>query len=292
MEKTPPIIAMPVAPPTAADGVESEREGGYSSEPLSKRPGRRRQLLFIDPDMQIPQDAMQAQIQDTLVETASLSQVLLERPSQHRVSPAELFSMPCSTNFHPDIQYHWNRATVSSSLPPSAEGRERDSRVETEQDMEVVREDRRKHKDSSIREVSTELIESALASEASAVSEVLLEVSKDDQDQITPVGRWSPVEGAPAPMAGILEEQVELPAGEMAEAVGTTESLLELVSRYFVHYGEVYFDTLLPPEADRSTAAHLLCTLLELVSVKKLSVNQAMPYGSIAISPGQLFAMA
>ncbi|XP_035271839.1 REC8 meiotic recombination protein b [Anguilla anguilla] len=304
MEKTPPTIAMPVAPPSRPGGEESEREGGSSSELLhgevpAKRPVRRRQLLFIDPDMQIPQDAMQAQIQNTLVETTSLSQVLLERPSQQRVSPAELFSKPCSTVIHPDLLSQWNRAAVSS-LPSSAERRkavEGDSKSEAEREMEVVRkevEGGRKHKDSSIREISAELIESALASEASAVSEAFLEVSKDDlpQDQATPVGRWSPIEGAPVPMEGIPEEQVKLPPGDLGETVGTTESLLELVSQYLMHYGKVYFDSLLPPETDRSTAAHLLSALLELVCVRKLSVSQAKPYGSIAISSGQLFAVA
>ncbi|KAJ8374897.1 hypothetical protein SKAU_G00054770 [Synaphobranchus kaupii] len=297
MEKTPPIISMPVSPPTRPSGVELERGGGSSSELLhsevpSKRPRRRRQLLFIDPDMQITQDAMQAQIQNTLVETTSLSQVLLERPFQHKVSPAELLSIPCSTQFHPDILSQWKRAVVSSPCPPSAERRkaaEGDSEPEAERAMEVVRKEVEggRKQDSSIKEVSAELIESALASEASAASEVLLEVSKEDQpqDQITPVRRWSPVGGIP-------EEQVELPAGEMGEAVVTTESLLELVSHYLMHYGEVYFHSLLPSETDRSTAAHLLCTLLELVGVRKLSVKQAKPYGSIAISPGQLFAMA
>ncbi|KAJ8413234.1 hypothetical protein AAFF_G00092300 [Aldrovandia affinis] len=305
MEKTPSSVS--AAPPSRRNGEESEREGAGSSSELlrgevpPKRSGRRRQLLFIDPHMQIPQDAMQAQIQDVLVETVSLSQVLMEGPSQRRVPPEELFCTPCTTQLHPDILSLWKRGAVCSPLPPSAEGQtrgERGSKPGGEREMEVVREEEeeievtRKRKDSSIREVSMDLIESTLASEASAASEVLLELSKDDQSQdlTPPVRRWSPLEGAPpVPMEGIPEEQVELPEGETGEGEVTAESLLGLLSRYFMSYEQVHFDSLLPLEVDRSTVAQVLSKVLELVSVRKLSVSQAKPYASIAISPGQQF---
>ncbi|KAJ8277535.1 hypothetical protein GJAV_G00076270 [Gymnothorax javanicus] len=295
-ETTPSSIVIPVAPPTRPN-EKSEGEGSsgsvlFNDEIVSKRPRGRRQLLFMDPNMQIPQDAMQAQIQNTLVETTSL--VLLAGPSQHRLSPAELLNMPCSSNFHPDIMALWTR---SISLPPSAEGRkaeEGELMPESERDMEVVRKESTKHKDSGIREVSAELIESALASEASAVSEILLEVPKDDQpqDQITPIRRWSPIEGAPVPMEGIPEEHVELPPRVMGELVVTTESLQELICHYLMRNGKVYFESLLPPETNRSTAAQVFCIVLELVSARKIGVSQAKPYGSITISPGQQFAIA
>ncbi|XP_036410735.1 REC8 meiotic recombination protein b [Megalops cyprinoides] len=241
MEKTPSPVSVPVAPPSRESMEEPEKERergreGSSSEILHgdippKQQGRRRQLLFIDPQMQIPQDEMQAQIQDNLAETVPLSQVLLGSPSQLRVQPAELLSAACCCEF-PAFLSHRQRPGVTNA------------ELESEREIEVAREE-------------TEGGSSAVM--VSAASEVLLEVSKEDgsRDHITPTKRWSPIEAAPVPMEEIPEERVELPEGEV-----TVESLLGLVSLYLKRFGEISFDSLLHPKANRSIAARVFCKLL------------------------------
>ncbi|CDQ70383.1 unnamed protein product [Oncorhynchus mykiss] len=123
-------------------------------------------------------------------------------------------------------------------------------------------------------------------------AEVLLDVSREDKslEQITPVSRWSPMEEAPVPMEAIEEEHVALPDRE-EETDGrgvTAEGLLSVVSSYLLRFGKVTFYSLLPLEADRTTAAHILSKLLELVSAGDLAVCQAEPYSPITIIPGPL----
>uniref|UniRef100_A0A8C2XHH1 REC8 meiotic recombination protein b n=1 Tax=Cyclopterus lumpus TaxID=8103 RepID=A0A8C2XHH1_CYCLU len=84
----------------------------------------------------------------------------------------------------------------------------------------------------------------------------MLDMSKEDKsvsDAITPASRWSPQEEAQLRMEPIAEENVDMP-----EAQNEAEDML----RYFIQFGEITFDSLMPPEADRTTAAHTLYKLL------------------------------
>ncbi|XP_056155179.1 REC8 meiotic recombination protein b [Lampris incognitus] len=130
-----------------------------------------------------------------------------------------------------------------------------------------------------------------LTSPSRSASDVVLDVSKDDKslsDPITPASRWSPQEEPRMPMEPIMEEYVELPEvqTEFQNMGIPANHLLSLVSSRLQRFGEVTFDSLLPLEADRITAANTLAKLLELVSARELAVQQNKPYKTITITYG------
>uniref|UniRef100_A0A3B1IVS3 REC8 meiotic recombination protein b n=1 Tax=Astyanax mexicanus TaxID=7994 RepID=A0A3B1IVS3_ASTMX len=53
-------------------------------------------------------------------------------------------------------------------------------------------------------------------------------------------------------------------------------------------FGKVFFSSLVPPEVDRCSAAHVFYKVLELTCERKLSVKQSEPYGPITISRARL----
>ncbi|XP_014036536.1 REC8 meiotic recombination protein b isoform X4 [Salmo salar] len=232
MEMTPPQVAMPSAPDTEREGEsasQSERGTEKAAEsscgelphidaPPPKRRGRRRQLIFADPQVQISQDTMRVQIEDTKVETLLLSQVLINFPAQKKLLPAELYTAPSGSLLHPDLLLLWKQCAVLTTLPRTGErGREEETEEEGSSEMERVRiEVERKRTDSSMREIPQELLKSGGAAPSEASAEFLLDVSREDKslEQITPVSRWSPMEEAPVPMEAIEEEHVALPGRE------------------------------------------------------------------------------
>uniref|UniRef100_A0A8C7KLA9 REC8 meiotic recombination protein b n=2 Tax=Oncorhynchus kisutch TaxID=8019 RepID=A0A8C7KLA9_ONCKI len=310
MEMTPPPqVAMPSAPDTSERAGESASQSERGTEkaaesscgelphidaPPPMRRGRRRQLIFADPQVQISQDTMRVQIEDTKAETLLLSQVLINFPAQKKLLPAELYTAPSGSLLHPDLLLLWKQCAILTTLPRTGErGREEETEEEGSSEMERVRiEVERKRMDSSMREIPRELLKSGGTAPSEASAEVLLDVSREDKslEQITPVSRWSPMEEAPVPMEAIEEEHVALPDRE-EETEGrevTAEGLLSVVSSYLLRFGKVTFYSLLPLEADRTTAAHILSKLLELVSAGDLAVCQTEPYSPITIIPGPL----
>lgn len=288
LEMTPPPITMPPTTEASERDVEMER----SSETLlqsvpPKRRGRKRQLIFADQNTQITQDAMRQQINNPLIETQSLSDVLLSIPASRKASAAVLLGTPCNMLIHPDLQKLWKCSSVSSTLPrPSRKRQAQEEGGLLEMEKERATERSRE----SSREVVRESSEVALLlSELSAGSDVLLDVSKGDKSQcdlITPTNRWSPIEVAPVSMEVILEEHVELPQGETVPEMSdiTTDDLLRLIIGFIKRFGKVSFYSLLPPEAERSTPAHLFYKILELLGDLRLSVRQTEPFGVITIT--------
>ncbi|XP_010884110.3 REC8 meiotic recombination protein b isoform X2 [Esox lucius] len=263
---------------------------------------RRRQLIFADPHVQISQDAMRLQIEDALTESVPMSQVLISLPA-HRTT-AKLFNNPTSSLLHPDLLSLWTQC-ASFSAPPHHE--ERPGQGETEEDGSSALDQLRKEgemermksevelrrRDHCMREIPEELLETEGAAPSEASAEVLLDVSKEDKslEQITPVSIGSLIEEAPVPMEAILEEIVDLPDRNEEAREGSTEALLSWVSSILRKFGKVYFQSLLPLEADRTTAAHMLSKLLVLVSTRDLSAHQAEPYSPITIIPGPFSAL-
>ncbi|KAM7370064.1 hypothetical protein PAMP_011349 [Pampus punctatissimus] len=86
-------------------------------------------------------------------------------------------------------------------------------------------------------------------------------------------------------MEPIQEENIEMP-----EAQGDAESrdMQSWISSSLQRFRKVTFDSLLPPEADRSAAAHTLYKLLELLSSRHVTAQQTEPYSHITISPTAL----
>ncbi|XP_044032918.1 REC8 meiotic recombination protein b [Siniperca chuatsi] len=299
LEMTPPQVAMPT-PPSGASGKEGDRatESPYEEVvvPPLRKPGggRRRQLVFADPQVQISDRAMQEQIRNPLAETLDLSKVLLDLTSLTTcATPAQLFNAPCGSLPHADLQSLWKQCASFTVLPghrerqrgEEEEEEEEEARGESEQDREILRTER-KRKHLSMREISSE--SGLQPAEGSSVLDVILDMSKEDKsvsDVITPVSRWSPQEEAQLPMEPIAEENIEMP-----EAQTDTESrdMLRWISSNLQRFGEVTFDSLVPPEVDRTTAAHTLHKLLELLSAGQVTVQQAEPYSNITVHPAAL----
>ncbi|XP_051538595.1 meiotic recombination protein REC8 homolog [Myxocyprinus asiaticus] len=297
MEMTPPPFIMPPTTEASERDIEQAQEMECSSETLLvdgpvtlKRRGRKRQLLFADQHTQITQDAMRQQINNPLIETHSLSDVLLRIPASLKASAAVLLSTPCNLLIHPDLQSLWKCRSIPPTLPRSSRKR----RAQEESELSEMERERGMFEKERSRESSREMVresgEAALVlSELSASSDVPLDLSKGDKSQndlITPIGRWSPIEEVPVSMEVILEEHVELPQGETEPEKGeiTTSELLRLIISFIKHSGKVSFHSLLPPETERRTPAHLFYKMLELICAQKLSACQTEPFGVITIT--------
>ncbi|XP_068073217.1 REC8 meiotic recombination protein b isoform X1 [Danio rerio] len=288
LEMTPPPITMTTTTDASERDVEMESSETLTAEqsvPLKRR-GRKRQLIFADQNTQISQDAMRQQINNPLTETQSLSDVLQSIPASRKASAAVLLSTPCNLLIHPDLQTLWKSCSVSSTL--SRPSRKRQAKKESEL-MEREKERGVERSRESSREVIRESEAALVLSESSAASDVPLDVSKGDRspsDLITPNSRWSPIEEAPVSMEVILEEHVDLPLGEaeleMSDII--TEDLFRLITGFIECRGKVGFHSLLPPEADRSTVAHLFYQILELLCDLKLSAHQTEAFGVITFT--------
>ncbi|KAM4543461.1 REC8 meiotic recombination protein b [Fundulus diaphanus] len=280
-EMTPEHVAMPSE--SAGDGAtESLFEEVVDPPPRKQRRGRRRQLVFVDPEVQITDRAMQEQIENTLTETLSVMEVLLDAPAlTRRASPAQLFSAPCGSLLHPNLLSLWKQRASITVLSES--GAMRGAEGESEQDMETLRLER-KRRHSRMKEMSSE--SGLQTTEGSSGLDVVLDMSKEDRSgssAMTPASRWSPHEDAQPPMEPIAEENMEMP-----EAQSDTENMLSWITSSQQRFGKVTFDSLLPPEVDRFTAACTLLKLLELLSHKLVTACQAEPYTCISIQPAAL----
>ncbi|XP_069573032.1 REC8 meiotic recombination protein b [Brachyistius frenatus] len=294
-EMTPPHVAMPT-PPSEARGKVRDGVTGSPCEEVAAVPparrragGRRRQLVFADPEVQISDRAMKEQIGTPRAETLDLSEVLLDFSSVTKhATPAQLFSAPCGPLLHASLQLLWKQQATLTVLPGhdgnqrGEEEEEEESKRESEQDREILRTERRRRRQSCMKETSSE---SGLQhAEGSSVLDVMLDMSKEDRsvsDAITPVGRWSPHEEVQPPMEPIAEENIEMPEAQTDVGSGDMPSW---IASSLQRFGEVSFDSLLPADADRFTAAHALHKLLELLAAGQVTVRQTEPYGDISIN--------
>ncbi|XP_067342544.1 REC8 meiotic recombination protein b [Channa argus] len=295
LEMTPLQVNMP-SPPSGA----SEKEGDQMTEnpyeevvvPPVRKPGggRRRQLVFADPQMQLSNRTIKKQIGNPLVETQDLMEALLHLPElTKRATPRQLFSTPCGSLLHPDLQSLWEQSALITSLPECGQNQrgyeeeeEKQVKGDSEQDKEIQRTKRRRGH-SGMNEMSSE--SGLQPPDVSSVLDVILDMSKGDKsgsDAITPVSRWSPQEETPPPMEPIAEENIEMPKAQ-------TESwdMLSWISSS-LQFGDVTFSSLLPPEVDRTTAAHTFLKLLELLSAKQVTVCQTEPYSNMTIKQATL----
>uniref|UniRef100_A0A671TG70 Meiotic recombination protein REC8 homolog n=1 Tax=Sinocyclocheilus anshuiensis TaxID=1608454 RepID=A0A671TG70_9TELE len=247
MEMTPPPITMPPTTEASERDVEMER----SSETLlveqsvpPKRRGRKRQLIFADQNTQIFQDAMREQINNPLIETKSLSDTLLSIPASRKSSAAVLLSTPCNLLIHPDLQALWKCCSVSSTLPRPSRKRQ----VQEESELWEMEKER-----------GTERIAHLVMERQSL--------------------RWmsSPLPNFSGSLRNLVSEHV---------FVCITSFFLSyrLINSFIKRFGKVCIHSLLPPEAERSTAAHLFYKILELLCSLKLSACQTEAFGVITIT--------
>ncbi|XP_054893374.1 REC8 meiotic recombination protein b isoform X2 [Poeciliopsis prolifica] len=280
-EMTPEHVAMP--PESVGDRAAESLCDEAVGRPLRTHGGRRRrQLVFVDPEVQIPDQEIHQQIEDPLIETLDMAEVLVDVPAlTRRASPAQLFSAPCGSLVHPDLLSLWKqRASIAIQRKSGAAQR---AEEESEQDMEILRTER-KRRHSRMKEMSSQ--SGLQTTEGSSVLDAMLEMPDEDKcgsDVTTPVSRWSPHEDVQPPMEPIAEENMELP-----EAESDTQYMLSEIASILQRSGEAAFDSLLPPKADRCTAARTMNKLLELLSAGQATARQTEPYSSIAIAPAAL----
>ncbi|XP_072307439.1 REC8 meiotic recombination protein b [Eucyclogobius newberryi] len=265
-EMTPEHVNMPSSP-------------GAGPEPeVIARPARnlrKRQLVFADPEVQISNKIMKMQLENPLAETLTLSDILVKSSVVKFASPAQLFQNPCGNLAHPDLRSLWKTSAVLTSFT----GPEEEEEEEEEREM-LMLEWKRRH--STMKEISSD---SGLQPvDGSSARDVGLDLSKEDRsvsDAIASAGRWSPQDDVQPMMEPIAEENIEMPETQSeAQSSGTSS----WICSHLQSAGEVTFDSLLPPEANRSTAAHTLCKLLGLLSAGRVKAQQAKPYHTILLS--------
>ncbi|XP_055022521.1 REC8 meiotic recombination protein b, partial [Boleophthalmus pectinirostris] len=251
------------------------------TRPVRKQGGtRRRQLIFADAEVQISNKEMKVQLENPQAETLNVSDILMNFASVTKHStPAQLFNAPCGNLIHSDLKSLWKTSAVLTSFT----GPEEEVPGEEEEQEREIMMTERKRRHSTMKEMSSD--SGLLPVDGSSALDVLLDMSKEDKsvsDAITPASRWSPQEELPPVMEPIAEENIEMPE-EQTE--GQSSEMISWICSHLQRSGEVAFDSLLPPKANRSTAAHTLCRLLELLSAGRVKVQQAEPYHQILISP-------
>nr|XP_040023813.1 REC8 meiotic recombination protein b isoform X1 [Gasterosteus aculeatus aculeatus] len=284
LEMTLRHVAMPTPPcGESGKGGDSESPNQETAAPPPRKPGGglRRQLVFADPQVQISEGAMKEQIENRLAETLGLSEVLLDvHALTQRPPPAQLFAAPCGSLLNTDLQSLWKQSASLTALHGHSGGLWGEEE-ESQRDREILRTER-KRRQSSVREISSE---SGLQPVDS--SSVILDMSKEDKsisDVMTPVSKWSPQEEALLRMEPIEEENVEMPEAQTDQEA---RDMLRWICSSLQSSAEITFDSLVPPEADRTTAAHTLHTLLELLSARQVTVRQSTPFSDITINPAR-----
>ncbi|KAM9353476.1 meiotic recombination protein REC8 homolog [Symphorus nematophorus] len=268
---------------------------------VQSRRRRRRQLIFFDPETQIPEEVLQEQIGNPRTETRPPP---LPPLSSHRMTPAaELLNNPCT--FLPDeVQFLWRRAATVTPLsgsdlqvgergPESTDSekeREREmveaaETAEREQERLEATEKEQERLELSPKEVPRDVAESEMF-DISGLGSLPLEGSdqREVSREISPMytsEREGSVSRSVSTLLDIPEVVDELLERTAAESPRLLPELAEL------EVAPVLFQSLLPPEVDRRTVSNIFQRLLEMLSARKLHVEQDEPYGDILISSGQ-----
>ncbi|XP_016139219.1 meiotic recombination protein REC8 homolog [Sinocyclocheilus grahami] len=292
-EKTPVSVSMPMPSPPPGEeekmGVEPReeravREWSPDLEPAVVRPEspterrkRRRQLLFIDENTQIPQEEMRARIDDVETETRPLASLV--KPPFEKKGAKELLENPCMS-LPPEILALWKQAAVLRPIPPSRQRREvpvAEEIPEREQERPEPGQ-REEERELSSKEIPREMLESGLFQQETPASLVVLEMTDKDFSPLeTPEMRRSPVPEIQFGLEDIPEERVP----EMEDITKGIEE--ELRPRDAIE-GLVTFHSLLPPQASRRIVAQMFLRLLEEIVAGHVTVRQDEPYGDIIIS--------
>ncbi|KAB5579760.1 hypothetical protein PHYPO_G00198700 [Pangasianodon hypophthalmus] len=279
-ERTPEPVPIPPSPPSP-ERRERRRESPRLEEliPIPEVPvegprRRKRQLVFMDEDIQISQEALQAQINVPSIETKSLADVLIRAPSQVS-DPKVLLSNSCM-KLPADILELWKQGAVIPHIPPSKPRKEPE-----EEDLEAVRErerGREEQEEGEIREIPTEIVESGISRYDTPVSSLVLEVTDREISPLeTPETRRSPVPVSVCGLEDIPEERVP----ELEDVVMDVDPLRRMAA---IGEDEATFHSLLPPRVKRRTIAQAFWRLLERIDTKEVTVRQDEPYGDIIIS--------
>ncbi|CAJ1062355.1 meiotic recombination protein REC8 homolog [Xyrichtys novacula] len=290
-DQTTPVSVPP--PPSPPPAVRPALEEVPPAEERQRRRGRgRRQLIFFDPETQIPQEELQQQINTPGLETRAPSH---PPPSSLRMTPAaELFNMPC-TPLPPEVLLLWRRAATVRSVSgsdlqvgergPESTDTEREGQPETVEAAETEQE----RLGLSPREVPRDAAESEMF-DISAHGSLPLEISdqREMSREISPL-YTSEREGSPVSRSvSALQDIPEVPDEVHQRATAESPGLLPELTRAT----PVLFQSLLPPDSDRRAVSNIFQRLLEMLSANMLRVEQNEPYGDIWILSGPGFEEA
>nr|XP_020473317.1 meiotic recombination protein REC8 homolog isoform X2 [Monopterus albus] len=288
------VPALP-SPPSAAKEhrrPSPELEGVPTPEERERKKRKKRQLIFFDPETQIPQDVLQQQISNPLTSTRRPAFPVL---SSHRhQSAADLLDKPCT--FLPEnIQFLWRQAATitpvsGSDLQIGERGPEStDSEKERECEMVEAAEAAEREQERvgrSLEEVPRDLSEAEI-SDISGLGALPIEGAeqKEVTREISPV--YTPdIEG----VSRTVSTLPDIPEAADESVETAVEEIPGLLPELPEHEGEsVLFHSLLPPEVDRRAVSIIFQRLLENLSAKKVCAEQVEPYGDILIYPGPSF---
>ncbi|XP_071326597.1 REC8 meiotic recombination protein b [Trachinotus anak] len=294
--RTPPDQATPVSVPVLPSPPSVERERERASPVLKDVPPpqvkrRKRQLIFFDPETQIPQEVLQQQINNPRTETRRPS---LPPPSPHRSLPAaDLLNNPCT--FLPEaVQFLWRQAATvtpvsGSDLQVGERGPEStDSEKEREREMIEVAEREEERLELSPQEVRRDLAESEMF-DISALGTLPLEGSdqREVSREISPMYTSEREGSIVSRSVSTLQDIPEVLDDILERAAAASPGLLPEFAEHEIE--PVLFQSLLPSEVDRRTVSATFQRLLENLSNRKLHVEQKEPYGDIWILPGHKY---
>ncbi|XP_034063936.1 LOW QUALITY PROTEIN: meiotic recombination protein REC8 homolog [Gymnodraco acuticeps] len=254
---------------------------------------RKRQLIFFDPETQIPEQVQQEQINDPHIETGP--RLTLQPPSQRLPSAAELFNNPC-TPLPEELLLLWKQAATitplsGSDLQVGERGPEsNDSEKEREHAMVEAAEEveAREGKDGGAAlSPYSEFRRDVVDLEMNGFSDPDTTLERSDQREMSRIRDMSPMfspekEGPTVPrsLKDIPEVVDELLERAAAESPGLPFDIPENEE------GHVVFASLLPPDANRRTVSKSFMRLLESLTAKSVRAEQDEPYGDILIFPG------
>ncbi|XP_064359934.1 meiotic recombination protein REC8 homolog [Dromaius novaehollandiae] len=228
---------------------------GSSNAPPRRRPP----LLDLQP--QLPPETLRAQL--LLPHGHCRPLVLLEPPAKRRRSPAELLRAPTCGWLPPELEPLWSRCARPG--PPVAP-----PPPEIPSEVEVPR----------------EALEPSIP--ALPVSEISLEVTEEElRPRLPPPEeRRPPAPPAPPALPEVPEgPEPELPPGPAPSMADLRRQVLAELSRT----GGAALTSLLPPGAARDLVSRLFALLLELCGARVVRLEQARPYGPIAVGLGPRF---
>ncbi|XP_062454776.1 meiotic recombination protein REC8 homolog isoform X2 [Rhea pennata] len=204
---------------------------------------------------------LRAQVQQPQAHCRPL--VLLEPPAKRRRSPTELLRAPTCGWLPPDLEPLWSRCARPGPPAPPAP-------PEVPSEVEVPR----------------EALEPSIPALPS--SEISLEVTEEELRPRLPPPEERRPPAPPAPPA--LPEVPEGPEPELPPGPPpSTAQLQRLVLAELSRTGGSDLASLLPPGATRGLVSRLFSLLLELCGAGVLRLEQAQPYGPIAVGLGPHF---
>ncbi|XP_062254984.1 meiotic recombination protein REC8 homolog [Platichthys flesus] len=285
-------VSEPVLPPPPSAGKRARPSLGLQSLHARKGPPpevrrrrrRKRQLVFFDPETQIPQEALQQQIDNPLTETRRPPRPL---PSSVARSAADLLNSPC-TFLPEEVLSLWQQAANITPISGSdLQGGERgpestDSEKERDREMVEVSEREEERLEHSPREVQRDLEEQE--NDISGLGTLSLEGSdqKERSREISPMHSLEKEGSIVSRSVSVLQDIPEVVDEFLERPAAESPGLLPDEDES----APVLFQSLLPPEADRPTVSIIFQKLLGIASSRKVRVQQREPYGDIWITPG------